>query len=167
MEHRIRRVVTGHDADGSAVFKADEWLDMRRVGLHEIKEAAEDPAYFGKLWTSVQSPADINDDTDGALRASGLTLPGGSVLRIVDMPPHHRSPMHRTQSLDYGLVLVGRAVLELDAGRRVALSAGDVVVQRGTIHAWLNETDEWARLAFVLLDATPAVTAAGVLEPSH
>jgi quercetin dioxygenase-like cupin family protein len=65
--------------------------------------------------------------------------------------------MHRTQSLDYGIVLQGGVDLELDHGRIVSLAAGDVVIQRGTIHAWINRGSQPARLAFVLLGAAPLV----------
>ena len=91
----------------------------------------------------------------------------GSVLRIVDLAPGHRSPLHRTQSLDYGIVLQGQVDLELDDGRIVSLAAGDVVIQRGTMHAWINRGSAPARLAFVLLGAAPLVIGGHALEPTH
>lgn len=144
VQHSVRRVVTGHDADGHAVVRGDS--------RHEMQIINDGEAWFAKLWTSAM-PADNHDETDGALVASGLTLAGGTVLRIVDMPPGHRSAMHRTSSLDYGIVLSGEVHLELDQGRTVKLCAGDVVVQRGTIHAWENRGGEFARMAFVLISA--------------
>jgi quercetin dioxygenase-like cupin family protein len=76
----------------------------------------------------------------------------GTVIRIVDLAPRSRSPMHRTQSLDYAIVLSGTASLVLDDGSETVLRPGDVVIQRGTDHAWVNKTDEPARMAFVLVD---------------
>lgn len=168
MEHRIRRVVTGHDVAGEAIVVSDQHLDMQRIARHEMKDdAAEDKAFFGKLWTTDRFPADNNDDGDGALRATGLTSAGGTVLRIVDIPPGQRSPMHRTCSLDYGIVLIGEIELELDGGRTVRLSAGDVVIQRGTIHAWTNVGEAFARMAFVLIEAKPVVVRDQVLDATH
>ena len=62
-----------------------------------------------------------------------------------------RQPFHRTLSLDYGILTSGRLTLILDDDQRVVLSAGDVFVQRGTIHGWLNEADEWVRMYYVML----------------
>jgi quercetin dioxygenase-like cupin family protein len=87
----------------------------------------------------------------------GLTLPGGSVLRVVELLPGKRSAMHRTNSLDYGIVLTGAIELELDDGAVTLIEAGSIIIQRGTMHAWRNPSAETpARVAFVLLDATPA-----------
>ena len=112
-------------------------------------------AWFNKIWRTESWPCDNQDSTDGAERDTGLASTNGSVLRIVEMAPGHRSPMHRTQSLDYGIVLAGEIDLELDEGRIVSLNVGDVVVQRGTIHAWINRGNSPARMAFVLLSAAP------------
>ena len=80
------------------------------------------------------------DETDGRLRDAGLTLERGSVIRIVDMMPGGVSPMHRTNSIDYGIVLSGEVELELDDGAKTLLGPGDVIVQRGTIHLWRNRS---------------------------
>ena len=109
----------------------------------------------GRSLSTMARPCDNQDSTDGAERDTGLASSNGSVLRIVEMAPGHRSPMHRTQSLDYGIVLAGEIDLELEEGRIVSLNVGDVVVQRGTIHAWINRGDSPARMAFVLLSAAP------------
>ncbi len=89
------------------------------------------------------------------------------MLRIVDFAPETRSPMHRTSSVDYGMVLEGEIDLELDSGEVKHLSAGDVVVQRGTNHAWVNRSDRWARMAFVLIEAAPVRIDGVALEPTH
>ncbi|KAM3071818.1 hypothetical protein ACMFMG_009675 [Clarireedia jacksonii] len=86
----------------------------------------------------------------------GLVVPGGTVLRIVDVPPESISPMHRTTSLDYGVVLEGEVELVLDSGEKRILKRGDTCVQRGTNHAWRNVSkSSWARMLYVLVDAQP------------
>ena len=73
--------------------------------------------------------------------------------------------MHRTHSLDYGLILRGRVDLELDGGEVLHLHSGDVIVQRGTNHLWFDPSHtEWTRVAFVLLDALPVSANGTVLE---
>ena len=147
MSFTTRRIVTGHDAQGRAIVESER---RRRA-----PPVPHDTAGFNKLWSTDSWPSDNQDSTDGAERDTGLASTNGSVLRIVEMAPGHRSPMHRTQSLDYGIVLAGEIDLELDEGRIVSLNVGDVVVQRGTIHAWINRGTSPARMAFVLLSAAP------------
>lgn len=152
----IRCVVTGHDAQGRAVVTDDTSLDMR-MNPSKVSSAAV-------VWTTADSPVDLDTAEHGRDRAAQLTLPGGSVLRIIDMMPGGCSPMHRTSSLDYGIVLTGQVELILDDGAITTMNAGDIAIQRGTIHAWRNSTDTVARIAFVLLDAKPA-TVDGVALP--
>jgi quercetin dioxygenase-like cupin family protein len=148
MGFETRRIVTGHDSRGRAIVQSERRLRAQQV--------PNDSAWFNKIWTTHSWPTDNADPTDGAERDTGLASENGSVLRIVEMAPGHRSPMHRTQSLDYGIVLAGEIDLELDEGCIVSLNVGDVVVQRGTIHAWINRGTTPARMAFVLLTAAPA-----------
>jgi quercetin dioxygenase-like cupin family protein len=147
MSFTTRRIVTGHDAQGRAIVQSERLLCAQPV--------PKESAWFNKIWSTDSWPSDNNDPTDGAERETGLASANGSVLRIVEMAPGHRSPMHRTRSLDYGIVLAGEIDLELDEGRIVSLNVGDVVVQRGTIHAWINRGSSPARMAFVLLSAAP------------
>jgi quercetin dioxygenase-like cupin family protein len=157
---KIRRVVTGHDARGRAVVLTDSVIPGREV--------LSGQASFAVVWKTISSPVDNDDDADRAAEPVGLTQLNGSVLRIVDIPPGVRSPMHRTSSLDYGLLLSGALSLELDDGAVTDLHPGDVVVQRGTIHAWINRGKVTARIAFVLLDAKPATHKGRLMEPvSH
>jgi quercetin dioxygenase-like cupin family protein len=74
--------------------------------------------------------------------------------------------MHRTNSVDYGIVLEGELDMELDGGDRVHLKAGDVVVQRGTNHAWINGGNMPARMAWILIDAEPVRIRERILEPT-
>jgi len=159
MKSSIRRVVTGHDAAAKAVVKTDDVLGGTLVdgGI----------AAFIKVWTTNTSPADNNDEADGSLRQTGLTCPGGTVLRIVDFAPGCKSPMHRTRSIDYGIVLEGEISMELDGGSVTYLKAGDVVVQRGTNHLWHNHRDQPCRMAFVLVDAKPVEAGGVVLQQNY
>ena len=160
MERSCRRVVTGHNSVGKAVVLSDDIRQTEPIPTGE--------AWFSKLWVTDRTPADNNGTADGALIPTGLTSPTGSVLRVVDMPPGMRSPMHRTLSVDYGIVLDGQVDMELDGGERVQLQRGDVVVQRGTIHAWVNRGDRMARMAFVLIAANPVdVGDRSLPEESH
>jgi quercetin dioxygenase-like cupin family protein len=154
----LRRVVTGHDAAGRAVVTDDSLLTP-------LPGPTGDAA-FTLVWTSAGLPVDNDDAADGRDRAVGLSLPGGTVLRVVDLLPGRRSAMHRTNSLDYGIVLSGSIELELDDGAITRVEAGEVIVQRGTVHAWRNPSpDTTVRVAFVLIDAKPA-TVGGVPLPA-
>jgi quercetin dioxygenase-like cupin family protein len=157
MTNGVRRIVTGHDGNGRAIVVRDTVL--------AASERADAQVRFFKIWTTDRSPADNMDPGDAAERESGLTLAGGSVIRVTDLAPGMRSPMHRTSSVDYGIVLQGEIDLELDDGAVTSVRAGEIVVQRGTIHAWVNNTSDWCRIAFVLIDAVPVVVAGKTLEP--
>ena len=143
-----RRVVTGHDADGRSVVLSDGPTPRS----HGIPGAT-----FHELWSTTETPASLAAAEEAEPTARALVTPpppGGTVIRIVDLEPRSRSPMHRTRSLDYGIVLAGNVTLVLDDGSETRLGPGDVVVQRGTDHAWVNDTDEPARMAFVLVDGS-------------
>lgn len=149
----IQRVVTGHDANGRSCFKSEDFSPTRLVPSND--------AAFLLMWTTPTVPADNNDETDGRSRDVGTTLVGGSAFRIIDMLPGQQSPMHRTNSIDYGIVLKGQIELELEDGRRKTIGENGVIVQRGTNHLWRNTTDEPCRIAFILIEA-PAYLHEGV-----
>lgn len=156
----VRRIVTGHDAAGKAVVIADGPLDAR--------SNPSGTTNLTLVWTSLGTPIDNDDATDGRTRDVGLTLPGGSVIRTVDMLPGTTAPMHRTNSLDYGIVISGAIELILDDGVRTRCDVGDIVVQRGTIHSWHNPSaDAVARVVFVLLDAQPVTVDGAPLPDIH
>lgn len=141
-----RRVVTGHDASGRSVILADGPAPR----THSIPGAT-----FHELWSTSDTPAPLAPEEPAEPTDRPLVTPPdphGTIIRFVDLAPRSRSPMHRTESLDYGIVLSGAVCLVLDDGSETALRPGDVVIQRGTDHAWVNETDEPARMAFVLVD---------------
>lgn len=141
----VQRVVTGHDENGRARFRSEDCEPTRLV-------ASGDAAML-TIWTTATVPADNNDETDGRERPTGTTLNGGSVIRICDILPRQQSPMHRTNSIDYGIVLKGEIELELEDGVKKTIREGGVIVQRGTNHLWRNATDEVCRLAFILIEA--------------
>lgn len=156
----VRRLVTGHNDAGDAVFISDE--------DYETKLIPGGDARFTLLWTAPDLPVDNNDPIDGRERDAGLTLNGGSVLRVVDMLPGKCSPMHRTNSLDYGIVISGEVELELDNGVCRRIGAGGVIVQRGTMHLWRNPSKtEPCRIVFVLTEATAAEIDGKPLEELH
>lgn len=153
----VQRVVTGHDAAGRAVFKSEDVTPTRMIPSGD--------AAFLLIWTTASVPADNNDETDGRHREAGLTLEGGSVIRIVDMLPGKESPMHRTNSIDYGIVVEGEVELELDDGATRTVRQGGIIIQRGTIHLWRNRTDKPCRIAFILIEAPAYVHNGQPLPP--
>ncbi|KAJ5601209.1 hypothetical protein N7510_010743 [Penicillium lagena] len=151
----LTRHITGHDAEGNAVIHSST------PGQWQTVEAGS--MAFDVIYTTSQFPANLNGDAD--IRAHeqvsqsgqlGLVNPNGTVCRIVDFGPHNRCLMHRTQSLDYGVVLEGEIEMLLDVGDPVLMKRGDVAVQRATLHGWRNPSEtEWARMLFVLQDCQP------------
>jgi mannose-6-phosphate isomerase-like protein (cupin superfamily) len=150
MVSQIRRVVTGHDADGRAVVSIDEQVELtsRRPGTNARV-----------IWTTESFPVDNAGAEDTSEREVATTLANGTVFRIVEFGPGNAPRVHRTDSIDYAVVISGEIDMELD-DEVVHLKAGDVLVQRGTIHNWVNNGSEPCTIAFVLIDAMP-VTAGG------
>jgi quercetin dioxygenase-like cupin family protein len=113
---------------------------------------------FYELWATDAVPSPIGTELTGtgpsdpaAGPVSVAPAPNGTKIRINELPPGAGSPMHRTQTVDYGIVLDGEVVLVLEDSETV-LRAGDVVVQRGTSHRWENRSEATARVAFILID---------------
>lgn len=144
----VRRVLTGHDQAGRAIVSEDAQLPVEMIPTGG--------AAFSVLWSTQSVPADNDDPRDARENVAALSFDAGTVLRIVDMVPGGESPMHRTNSVDYGIVISGAVELVLDDGSVTLLGPGDVVVQRGTIHAWRNPSqDVVSRIAFILVGAKP------------
>ena len=151
MSLTFRRVVTGHDDKGRAKVIIDETIG---------NVASQRPgAQYGVVWTTEGFPVsnDGNDDPSG--KKIGTTVPNGSVFRVVSFGPGVTPRNHRTDSIDYAVVMAGEIDMALDIGS-VHLKAGDVLVQRGTIHNWVNRGSEPCVIAFVLISSQP-VTAGG------
>ena len=113
-------------------------------------------AAFHEIWVTegmpVEIPATEPESTDRPIRVP--PPPNGVMIRFTDMEPGSTSPMHRTETLDVGIVLEGETWLLLDDGSETRVGPGDAVVQRGTNHAWENRSDRPVRMLFVLVDGT-------------
>ena len=151
MTLKLRRVVTGHDAKARAIVRIDE--------MAKNITAARPGAEACVVWTTESFPVDNTDEADGSHRKVGTTLANGTVFRIVSFGPGVAPRNHRTDSIDYAVVISGEIDMQLD-DTSVHLKASDVLVQRGTIHNWINRGREPCVIAFVLIDAEP-VTVAG------
>lgn len=146
----VRRVVTGHDANGLAKVINDA------PALN--KKYPRPGAVATLIWVTDEMPASMpigeNIEDMGARILGTSPPPNGTRFTVNDIPPGNRGAMHRTETIDYVIVISGEIDMELDDST-VKLRAGDVMVQRGTSHAWINRGTEVARVAFVLIDAKP------------
>jgi mannose-6-phosphate isomerase-like protein (cupin superfamily) len=177
MAKPIRRVVTGHNAEGKSVFV------MNGTAPH-VFQRSTGSVVVTELWETRNAPADNRGNADAIDRGFRLPPPqNGTVLRIIEYPPDKKrlpalaaeltrpddgsgrgeaadrgnprhAGFHKTHSVDYAIVLAGEIYALMDEGE-VLLKAGDVLIQRGTNHAWSNRTDEPCTVAFVLIDAAP------------
>ena len=177
MTKPIRRVVTGHNAAGGSIFMIDG-------PTPHVFSRTKGSAIVHELWETTGTPADNRGNADAITRSHRLPPPkSGSVFRVIEYPPDserlaaiahdeklpddgsgraaasdRNSPrhpgFHKTNTIDYAIVLSGEIYAMMDDGE-VRLMAGDVLVQRGTNHAWSNRTSETAVVAFVLIDADP------------
>jgi hypothetical protein len=173
----IRRVVTGHDASGKSVFVMDG-------AAPHVYCRTPGSAVVTDLWETRGTPADNRGSDEVTDHPFRLHPPkNGSIFRIIEYPPDkvrlaaltreeamgddgpgrhaatdrsnpRHAGFHKTNSIDYAIVLSGEIYALMDEGE-VLLKAGDVLIQRGTNHAWSNRTDAPAYLAFVLIDAEP------------
>jgi quercetin dioxygenase-like cupin family protein len=155
MTVQVRRVVTGHDENGKAIVTIDE------VSKNVVSARPKTSACV--VWTSQGFPVNNDGDEDEGLRQTGTTLDGGTVFRVLELEPGNSPRVHRTNSIDYAVVISGEVDMELDDSV-VHLKAGDVLVQRGTVHNWVNNGSEPCRIAFVLIDAKPVEVGGKVLE---
>jgi len=167
-----RRIVTGHDTSDASVIALDG--EARAFPIASLPGLV-----FHEIWATTSTPAPIENSLDSAPEKLQLCPPkDGTVIRILDIPPDgeptdhggaahfeelgapgaatshtdSRHPnMHRTATVDYGILIEGELWLLLDKDE-VLLQPGDVVVQRGTNHAWSNRSKHNARIAFILID---------------
>ena len=176
---RHRRVVTGHDAKGRSVVLMDG------VSPHSFFLEKAGGLQLTELWETRSSPADNSGAKDAAGHERRIEPVGsGTVFRIIEYPPdserlktlapdsffpkigaqatdraERRHPgMHKTNTIDYCVVLSGEIWAVLDEGE-VLLRAGDCLVQRGTRHAWSNRTEKPCVIAFVLVAAAVSTLA--------
>ncbi len=156
MSLKIRRVVTGHDAKGKAVVVADE--------ICKNVISSRKGAQSAVVWSTGEFPADNAGAEDGGSRQVATTDSKGTVFRIVRYEPGVAPRVHRTDSIDYAVVISGEIDMELDDGVTVHLKAGDVVVQRGTIHNWVHNGKEPCVIGFSLIAAQPVKSGGKVLH---
>lgn len=144
-----QRFITGHDAHGKGVVQVADEGEWEKINNDIVR--------FNVMWTTETFPIDLkNDDSlQKEKTVLSLSLSNGTVLRMVDRSPGSSSAMHRTQSLDYGVVIEGEMDLVMDSGQIVTMRRGDVCIQRGTLHQWRNSGKGWNRMLFVLIDALP------------
>lgn len=147
MSLQIRRVVTGHTKDGHAKVEIDE------IATNVISNRPG--ASSCVVWSTKNFPVDNDGFADPTKASFKTTVEGGSVFRIVRYEPGVSPRNHRTDSIDYAVVMSGAIEMELDDGVVVKLKAGDALVQRGTIHNWVNHGPEVCVIAFVLISAKP------------
>ncbi|KAI1329464.1 hypothetical protein F5Y16DRAFT_417853 [Xylariaceae sp. FL0255] len=145
-------------------------FDDGKLGFHQIYtnefpaglNDESDISFHERLTSPTPDPttpdSKAHSDQEEKPRKLGLALKNGTVARMVDFSPGYVSMMHRTQSLDFGVVIEGEVDMLLDDGSTTRMKRGDVAVQRATMHAWRNpSTTDWARMMFVLQDAKPLV----------
>jgi len=146
MTFKVRRIVTGHDDSGLAIIKQDEVLvsESRRPGYDALV-----------AWCTSEFPVNNNED---AYRGGEPGSKGSRILfRIGEMTPGDHTPvMHRTETLDYAIIISGEMELHLDGGEVETLKSGDIVIQRGTNHAWKAVGAAPVKVIFILIDAEPA-----------
>ena len=152
----IRRIVTGHDANGKAIVRTDEQV----TAVPRIAAGISGC----EIWSTDRMPIDNSAAADAAQRSGFVRrynqynyvgTGAGTTFRINEFAPGSARFTHRTETMDYALQLSGELDCELDSGEVVKLKPGDVIVQRGTIHTWVNKGPVPAVIAFILIDATP------------
>ncbi len=146
----VRRVVTGHGTNRTAKVLIDATASNKRI--------SKSGGISTLIWCTDCTPADIsvgeNVEDMGARMLGTPPPPNGTRFTVNEIPPGRSGPMHRTETIDYVIVLAGELEMQMDDST-VKLKAGDVLVQRGTNHAWINRGTEPARVAFILIDAKP------------
>jgi mannose-6-phosphate isomerase-like protein (cupin superfamily) len=172
--HQVRRIVTGHHADGRSTILFDD----------AAKEVLEFPGWPGagstELWATDESPVDLEHPDDRARPMRHDPTPHGTLFRVVEIPPEQdlagidadaafeamgstnrpdaaakaqHPSMHRTDSIDYLVVISGELTMLMSDGTETLLRPGDCIIQQGTAHAWINRGAQPCVMAAVLVDA--------------
>jgi quercetin dioxygenase-like cupin family protein len=166
MALQVRRIVTGHDREGKAVVSTDEVLSaVPRLNRPHISGC--------EIWSTDTMPVDNSAAADAPQRAGFVKRYNyvgtgqWTVIRVTEFAPGAPKFMHRTETVDYAILLSGECDLEFDSGEIVRMKPGDICVQRGTMHAWVNNGSEPAVFAFILIDAEPAEAAGQALRTHY
>jgi quercetin dioxygenase-like cupin family protein len=155
MSLQVRRIVTGHDERGRSVVMIED--------VSKNLPSARSGFVATTIWTTDTNPADNSGYDDAGARKVDTTLPGGTIFRVVEFMPGVAARVHRTDSVDYHVILSGEIHMQLDDSE-VHLKTGDVLVQRGTIHNWVNRSDKPCIMALILIEAHPAVAGGKTLQ---
>lgn len=158
-----RRVVTGHTADGKSTVLFDSTLELLG-GANESGREERSGSTSRVFWTTAQLPADNDSSSEMGTQKVATALEDGSLLRIVQYSPGVTPRRHRTSSIDYVAVLSGSIDVELDT-QTVTLDEGDVLIQRGTIHNWINHGTEPCVMFFAMTGAKPVEVDGQTLWP--
>jgi hypothetical protein len=157
MALQIRRVVTGHDANGKAIVASDERMNGVSAPARPYISRCE-------IWSTDKMPVDNSEEAATAqkkgfvVRHNYVGSGQGTVVRITEFAPGAPKFMHRTETVDYAILL---------SGKTVHLKQGDIVVQRGTMHAWVNNGSVPCVFAFILIDADPVEIAGNKLTTHY
>ena len=148
MTLNVRRVITANDEQGKAIVAFDDVASNFRANRPGVSSVL--------IWTTDSHPPDVTNTEDlGATVVGRPPQRGGTIFRIIEFQPGNASEMHVTQTIDYALVMSGELDMALGDGVEVHLQQGDVLVQRATVHDWINRGNEPCVMAFVLIDAEP------------
>ena len=142
-----RRVVTGHDPDGRPVILIDQRMSnivSRRPGQLDTQ-----------IWSTDADLGKGVDRKESELREADARIASGTVFRLVNYAPGVAPLPHGNEWIDYTIIVSGEIHMQLDEATEVQLKAGDVVVQRGTIHNWINRGTAHCTVAFVRVGARP------------
>ena len=158
MTTQVRRVVIANDSNGKSTKVSDVTLTAKTVRAGINISGCE-------LWATDQMPVDNTASTaaeqqEGSLpRFHNLYVRNGqgTAFRVTEIAPDAPTVFHRTETVDYDVVLSGELDLHLDSNPTVRLRAGDTVIVRGALHAWSNPGTEPATIAFIMIDAVPVV----------
>src|SRR4030081_2831989 len=154
MALEVRRGITGHETHGKANGASEE-------GMTGVSAPARPYISRCEIWSTDKMPVDNSEEAEAAqkkgfvVRHNFVGSGQGTVVRITEFAPGAPKFMHRTETVDYAILLSGECDLELDEGKTVHLKQGDIVVQRGTMHAWVNNGSQPCTFAFILIDADP------------
>jgi quercetin dioxygenase-like cupin family protein len=168
MTLEVRRIVTGHNEFGMGIVVSDEKLSAVSRGLGANITGCE-------VWSTNSMPVDNSMEAEASQRAGFVKKYNyvgsgqGTTVRIVEWTPGHAMFWHRTETLDYSMVLSGEIDVEFDSGQVVTMKQGDIIVMRGVTHCWKNKSTVPAVTAFILIDAVPFEAAgekSGVLFPA-
>ena len=144
---KIRRIVTGHDANGKSVVWKDAPAQNQRSAVPGLVSTL--------MWATDETPFDYTGEEDMGERKLGIAPPpGGTRFSVLEIQPGNRAYMHRTDTIDFLVCIAGEIEMDLDDSV-VKMAAGDVMVQRGTNHSWVNRGKVPARIAVVLVDGKP------------